>query len=105
MTGITCMVAGLKSFVRDPATGEYYDANNRVTYTSYTGPSPPSSSYTQVVFRWAGTNVYDSGQLPYPAVPPSSVTVGSYTYYAGTVQSSTGGDPSTQLNAIYRFGP
>lgn len=105
MSGVACAMAGLKGLVREPTTGEYYDASNRVTYTAYTGPSPPIGSYVQAVFRWAGSDVYNSGQIPYPGTAPTSVTVGRYTYYAGSVQSSTGGDPSVQTNAIYRIGP
>lgn len=114
MSGIGSVLPGLVSNsgggggggpVREPTSGDYYDASNRVTQTSAIGINPPGSTYSRTVFRWAGVNVYDSGNVFYPVVAPNQITVGPYTYYAGLQQSSTGGDPNTQTFGIYRTTP
>jgi len=108
MTGIMCAMAGIGpsggSSSREPASGDYYDANNRVTYTTVLGVSPPFSSYTQVVFRWGGVNVVDSGAVPYPAVSPNQATSGAYTYYMGAQRTNSGSDPNFATYGIYREG-
>ncbi len=89
--------------VRDPETGDYFDADYRVTQ-SYWVASPPITPDTwQVVFRWGGVDVYTYG--PYPVAPPTSVTVGDYTYYTGDFESSSGSFPVVSLSGIYREGP
>lgn len=111
MSGIMCAIAGILAgsasggVVRDPATGDYYDVNNLVTFTTVIGGSPPFSSYTQSVFRWGGVNIYDSGPVPYPGYAPTTVVVGAYTYSAGAQRSSGGSDPNITASGIYREGP
>ena len=105
MTGILAAFAGSgRGVVRDPITGDYYDANNRVTINSYTGGSPPFSSYFETIFRWGGVNIATVVN-PYPEAATTSVVVGSYTYYLGTFKSSSGSEPVINLYGIYRIGP
>ena len=105
MTGVLAALAGSSpGIVRDPTSGDYYDANNRVTQSFYIGVSPPFSSYYETVFRWGGSNVATVTN-PYPDSAATSVVVGAYTYYLGTFQSSSGTDPIVALYGIYRIGP
>lgn len=111
MSGIMCAIAGILAgsasggVVRNPPTGDYYDANNLVTFTTVIGGTPPFSSYTQSVFRWGGVVVYDSGAIPYPSNAPTTVLVGAYTYSTGTQRSNAGSDPNVRVSGIYREGP
>lgn len=111
MSGTVCAIAGILSGMaggggptREPPTGDYYDANNRVTYTTAIGGSPPFSSYTQAVFRWGGVNVADTGQVYYPDVADTTAVAGGKTYSAGSYRSGGGGDPNITTYGIYREG-
>lgn len=110
MSGIMCAIAGIAAsggggggVTREPTTGDYYDANNRVTRTSFIGGSPPGSTYTRVVFRWGGVDVFDTGNVPYPAVANnSSPRTDGFIYRAGALQSISGSDPTINVYGIYR---
>lgn len=110
MSGIGAMMPGILagggagSVIREPATGDNYDANNYARFTTTIGGSPPSTSTSGVVFRWGGVNVF-AVTVPYPASAPTSVTVGAYTYYQGSFRSSAGSDPNIADYGIYRTSP
>lgn len=106
MSGIGSVMPGLLSSsgagaVRDPSSGDYFDASNRVTVYTAPGAFPPSTAVYSVVFRWGGVDVA-TVNTSYPASPVTSAVVGSYTYYSGAFKSGTG---TVDLYGIYRVGP